>query len=66
MTCRYSNGFQDPKADLTLWGRLVESVIGTHLVNSIVGEDVFLGYWQEGLDEVDLSFITMLLLLCLK
>lgn len=53
MTCRYSKGFQEAKADPTLWGRLVESAIGTHLVNSIVGEDVSLGYWREGPDEVD-------------
>ncbi|MBI4946053.1 MAG: ATP-binding protein [Bacteroidetes bacterium] len=36
-----------------IWGRHVESAIGSHLVNSAVagGYDVF--YWREGNDEVD-------------
>lgn len=53
MTSRYSKSFQEAKADPALWGRLVESAVGAHLVNSVIGEDVSLGYWREGPDEVD-------------
>ena len=45
--------FTKTKEDDTFWGRLVESAVGTHLLNSVAGEDVSLGYWREKQDEVD-------------
>lgn len=44
--------FEDALADRTLWGRLVESAVGAHLLNTCgIGERVF--YWRDGEDEVD-------------
>ena len=53
MSSRYAKSFKEAKEDPAIWGRLVESAVGTHLVNSIIGEDASLGYWREGPDEVD-------------
>lgn len=36
-----------------LWGRLVESSVGAHLVNSSVGTSIGVFYWREGGKEVD-------------
>jgi predicted AAA+ superfamily ATPase len=35
------------------WGRLVESSIGAHLINSLHGSDIQVWYWREGNNEVD-------------
>lgn len=35
------------------WGRIVESSIGTHLLNHALSEKFSLYYWREGNDEVD-------------
>jgi len=35
------------------WGRLVESAIGAHILNSIAGTDMECFYWREGSLEVD-------------
>jgi len=35
------------------WGRLVESAIGAHIMNGIVGSDMECFYWREGSLEVD-------------
>ena len=39
--------FTRAKEDGTFWGRLVESAVGTHLLSSVTGKDVSLGYWRE-------------------
>lgn len=36
-----------------IWGRLVESAIGAHLINSCESKGYALWYWREGNDEVD-------------
>lgn len=36
-----------------LWGRLVESAVGTHLLNHSISERYKLSYWREGNNEVD-------------
>lgn len=36
-----------------LWGRVVESVIGAHLINASYTEDFNVHYWREGKHEVD-------------
>ncbi|MDD3519410.1 MAG: AAA family ATPase [Chromatiales bacterium] len=45
-------GFDEARADRTFWGRLVESAVGAHLLNSLTAECT-VQYWREGADEVD-------------
>lgn len=45
----YSTAIVNPK----LWGRLVESSVGAHLLNHAVSERYNLHYWREGNHEVD-------------
>lgn len=45
----YENAIINPK----LWGRLVESSIGAHLINNTISERYNLYYWREGNYEVD-------------
>lgn len=45
----YSMAIVNPK----LWGRLVESSVGAHLLNHAVSERYNLYYWREGNHEVD-------------
>ena len=53
LSSRHPMDFAKAKEDDTFWGRLVESAVGTHLLNSVTGEDVSLGYWREKQNEVD-------------
>lgn len=41
------------RADQALWGRLVESAVGAHLLNATTGSDISLYYWRVGQHEVD-------------
>lgn len=45
--------FEDAIKNRDYWGRLVESAIGSHLVNSFSGKIDCIFYWREGSDEVD-------------
>lgn len=45
----YSSAVVNPK----LWGRLVESSVGAHLLNHSISERYNLCYWREGNNEVD-------------
>lgn len=45
--------FDEIKEDPKEWGRIVESAIGTHLVNSALTEGFKIYYWRERNDEVD-------------
>lgn len=45
----YSTAIVNPK----LWGRLVESSVGAHLLNHSISERYNLYYWREGNKEVD-------------
>lgn len=45
----YSTAIVNPK----LWGRLVESSVGAHLLNHSISERYNLYYWREGNNEVD-------------
>lgn len=45
----YSTVIVNPK----LWGRLVESSVGAHLLNHSIPERYNLHYWREGNNEVD-------------
>ena len=53
LSSRHPMDFVSAKDDDTFWGRLVESAVGTHLLSSVTGEDVSLGYWREKQNEVD-------------
>lgn len=53
LSSRHPMDFVRAKDDDTFWGRLVESAVGTHLLSSVTGEDVSLGYWREKQNEVD-------------
>lgn len=45
--------FEQAKADAVYWGRLVESAVGAHLLNSVSGSGMEVYYWREGDREVD-------------
>jgi predicted AAA+ superfamily ATPase len=45
--------FEKTRTDGTRWGRLVESAVGAHLLNSTAGSNVEITYWREGGMEVD-------------
>jgi uncharacterized protein len=52
MTARGVYGFKEALADRSYWGRLVESAVGAHLVNT-ADADTRIHYWREGASEVD-------------
>ncbi len=46
--------FEEARRDHEFWGRLVESALGAHLINSAAGTGVELFYWRERNREVDM------------
>ena len=52
MTAGAGYSFADAKADRTLWGRIVESAVGAHLVNSAT-TNIRVYYWRHRSLEVD-------------
>lgn len=53
MTSLSQKTFQEAKNDSQYWGRLVESAIGSSLVNAIKGTQIELFYWSSRNREVD-------------
>ena len=45
-------GFEEARADRTFWGRLVESAVGAHLLNT-ASPSTAVRYWKYGSHEVD-------------
>ena len=45
--------FHEVTSDFSSWGRMVESAVGAHLLNSALNKDYQLYYWRERSDEVD-------------
>jgi hypothetical protein len=45
--------FDEARKDREFWGRLVESAVGAHLLNSVAGTGIELFYWRERGREVD-------------
>lgn len=45
--------FDEARKDREFWGRLVESAVGAHLINSAAGTGIELFYWRERGREVD-------------
>ena len=53
MSATHVADFEQTRTDGARWGRLVESAVGAHLLNSTAGSDVEITYWREGGMEVD-------------
>ncbi len=53
MTATSNIGFQAARKDREAWGRLVETAVGAHLVNSAAGSSVEVFYWRDRGQEVD-------------
>ncbi len=53
MTAPSSVSFEEARRDRDFWGRLFESAVGAHLVNSVQGTNVQVFYWRERSREVD-------------
>lgn len=53
LTSQDDETYQDAIANPKLWGRMVESSVGAHLLNHSVSERYSLYYWREGNNEVD-------------
>ncbi|MBU4317462.1 MAG: ATP-binding protein [Proteobacteria bacterium] len=45
--------FHEARKDRQYWGRLVESAVGAHLINSVRGTGIEIFYWRERSKEVD-------------
>lgn len=48
-----NKNFDEAKASPDIWGRFVESCVGTHLINNADICGCKLSYWRDGNDEVD-------------
>lgn len=53
ITVQTHKTFKEARGDHSFWGRLIESTVGAHLLNSIRGTKIELFYWREGDKEVD-------------
>jgi len=53
MSAQVNIPFAQANRQPDLWGRLVESSVGAHLVNGSVGTPLRVFYWREGAKEVD-------------
>ncbi len=52
MTTGSGYAFEEARADRTFWGRIVESAVGAHLINTATS-DIRVHYWRDGHHEVD-------------
>jgi predicted AAA+ superfamily ATPase len=53
LSAQQSQSFGQIQADPQLWGRWVESAVGTHILNSAVLENIRVFYWRDRMYEVD-------------
>jgi len=53
ISAQSNTSFEEATGNPSIWGRLVESAVGAHLLNQAVSGDFTLSYWREGNDEVD-------------
>jgi predicted AAA+ superfamily ATPase len=53
MTAQDSRTVAEARQDGNYWGRLVESCVGAHLLNTSFGTNIALTYWRERNQEVD-------------
>ena len=52
MTAGSGYSYPEAQADRSFWGRVVESAVGAHLLNT-AGSNVRVCYWRDGINEVD-------------
>lgn len=52
MACYSNYTFEQAKADRTYWGRMVESAVGAHLLNTVKNNNLIY-YWKDKNHEVD-------------
>jgi len=53
MTALLAEGFDAWKSTPSRWGRLVETAVGAHIINSSLGENIETFYWRDQNYEVD-------------
>lgn len=53
MTAQLGQSFAEVRQDGDLWGRLIESAAGAHLLNTSLGSSLEVSYWRERNLEVD-------------
>jgi predicted AAA+ superfamily ATPase len=53
MSAQAHKSFSQAREDSTFWGRIIESMVGAHLLNCVRGTAYQLFYWREGNNEVD-------------
>lgn len=53
LSAQSGKNYLEAKKDPVFWGRLVESAVGAHLLNSCRGTSIEIFYWREGDKEVD-------------
>jgi hypothetical protein len=53
ITSQSDGSYEQAMISPKYWGRLVESSVGTHLINHAVSEKCGLYYWRDGNQEVD-------------
>ena len=53
ISAQSNDSFEEAMANPAIWGRLVESAVGAHLLNHAVSGDFALSYWRDGDEEVD-------------
>jgi hypothetical protein len=53
MTAQLGRSFDEVRREGDLWGRLVESAVGAHLLNTSLGSSLEVSYWRERNLEVD-------------
>ena len=58
LTANHRGKFESIRADADLWGRWVESAIGSHLLSAAEEEDYQVFYWRERDNEVDFIVAT--------
>jgi predicted AAA+ superfamily ATPase len=53
ISAQSNDSFEEAMGNPAIWGRLVESAVGAHLLNHAVSGDFALSYWRDGDEEVD-------------
>lgn len=53
ITAQSGLSMNEARHDADCWGRLVESCVGAHLLNSTMGSDIVVSYWRDRNLEVD-------------
>ncbi len=53
ITAQADYSFTEAKQNLQIWGRLIESAVGAHLINETKGTKIEVFYWRERNKEVD-------------